>query len=255
MKIKIFLILLAVCGFLVLSLIDNTGIGKEVSSQDIGKEVSPKESAKSDPICGAGFAAVPADLKEKYAKQSLGGAGQTQVMTRGKEYSFFGITYRCSVNDEDPRSPNSFDVHRYNSQQVNFVSNSMNEIVRSYIRAVIYNEIALDTIYPLVSNGPLSKSHQVNLCVDTTCNPESTSTRGLVKYNYANIADLKYSRTVSDDFLAASALNRLRALDHGEEVSDPLGDPVLNDFLDVARRIAMSRVKENHQISLEKWDQ
>ena len=221
-----------------------------------GAQVSAQQTMGVNSACGGGFSEIRDDFASKYSDRHSGSskplAGKTISLLGNEEFSFFGFTYHSNKNESEKTGKDYMagcpEISSLAPSDIEFIDVEMNLLLREYIAAEVYNELVLDKAYAEVEFRPLSKPAQIGLCLDSRCEDVGRKDHG-----YVNTADLKYSMSVSDDLLSIGTLNKLRAMSNSGNSSTPIPNTALSGILTAARKIAMNRLRDGHNINLSKW--
>lgn len=194
-------------------------------------------ASKSDFRCGGGFVGLPPELEAEFAGQSSIRAGNASAdserLTHDVMFRGFFLTLQ-SVGPKSEKRP-GFSTCPESAvtwpNEVQFVPDDINWLLRSYISAVISNE---STLYETATKN-LS---EVRLCTQIACGA-TASQSNQTPFAISNSADLTYARIYTDSVLQLDLMSKLDQIAKTNERSLVLDEQIRVDLVTSARRIAI----------------
>lgn len=203
---------------------------------------------KDEIKCGSGFSKIPDELKDLFQKQlnpfeDVSFLSSKSTVLRN-ELDFYGYTYSvyASFSDDLQSSCSDKDLKR---EKVTFVSKNINEIIRMYISAVIFNETTAFKAQSnaVESNPKLSGIGEIRLCMNTQCGIYDSNGE-FKSFDYINLSDIKYARTFADSFLFINTMDTLEAVIDKSTGTSKLTDSELTQIVTSARTTAYIKADE-----------
>lgn len=216
------------------------------SKTNLDNSISKNE--KDEIKCGSSFSKIPDELKDLFQKQTNSfedvNFPSDKFASLKNELDFYGYTYSVYGSSSDDIKSKCSDQN-LKREKITFVSKNINEIIRMYISAVIFNET---TVFKAQSNAvennsKLSKINELRLCMNSQCGLENSS-REFKSFDYINLADIKYARTFSDSFLFINTIDELKTFTDESVETSKLNDSQIAQMLTQARIIAYTKADE-----------
>lgn len=222
----------------------------DVNSRKINGVTLKKES------CGYGYEKMPDNLFALLNRQ-VNRYKETSSLqlsaNRGSEFEFSGYTYTSSIEENltDQTSNKNADSDKCkefdeSQEDIVFVSNNVNDIVKRYISSIYANEKkVISTVGSIKASSEKKETiSEINLSLDIEIVDEETISEPK-SFRIMNERDVVWARGYSDSMLTVNTLNRLRSVKTvatgSPDTPRNLTDGEITGILSAARQIAIKK--------------
>jgi hypothetical protein len=224
-----------------------------VQSQRRSPYSSPNVQIKESEIrCASAYTKIPDELISAYSQQSKNSENINSLPNSSdflrNDVEFYGFTYSVFDADNSRNGEAECSENGENRENIVFVNRDINNIIRLFISALIFNEREVIKIQSNITenNYDQSKNNELKLCVNVQCGL-SDSKEKLESFNFVNSADIKYAKIYSDSTLTIQTLDHLRKIIDESNDARKFTDSELVQMLTQARIIAYNKADNSKE--------
>lgn len=237
-------LLLAICSLLPL-------LGQSITKTEV-KLLHSESNTQAERFrvkCASGYTEVPVELNDVYLQQSKNSKNVDFSFKLSaslkNEIEFYGFTYFIFNADKTDGLETSCLEESKKPENIRFVGEDINNVVRMFISALIFNEkeVAKAQLITKGDGSDNSKINELNLCVDIQCGLNDSTEKPKL-FNYTDFSGIKFSRIYSDSKMFDQTRDNLRNITDKSDDSLKLTDSEIVQILTKARIIAYTKAQD-----------
>lgn len=216
------------------------------------QEFQVQQTKKSDQNvekCSSGYSEIPKNLTKSYISQKISKDKETtpnpnEFPALKNENTFVGFVYSVEQEKNLNKKIKLEEICKaveVTPQNVQFVEEKVNYVIRLYISAITENEQTISKIKGNLESEAVKNS---KLCLEIRCGLY-TFEGDLYSFNYQNIEDITWARAFADSNVSISAVNELRRLNESD-LGGTYTDLEIQGFIIAARKIAIDKVNRTN---------